>query len=51
MTTQQILIEFLKKHPEYTGALELYFQKGEVKDIKSHESHRDWLRRQLQSSN
>jgi len=51
MDALTLLQQWLQRHPDYTGSLELHFKKGKLLDVKSHESHKDWLRRQLQNSN
>ena len=47
MTIQQLLTKFLAKCPEFTGSLELHLKDGKVQDIKSHQSHKEWLREQV----
>ena len=42
------LMEFLEKwkklHPLFTGSMELHFRQGQLRDIHTHQKHRDHLR-------
>jgi len=43
-----VLMAFLdrwkKIHPMFTGSMELHFRSGELRDIHTHQKHRDYLK-------
>jgi len=43
MNAPEAIDKILGRRPQFTGAIELHFHKGQLRDVKSHESHRDLL--------